>query len=92
MRPIEFRRRIVAGHAVRVADTNLAEVAKWCGGHTWASAVVVPVVDGDRPGEQFAPPGTWVVRTAHGWHVWPDRQFRAEWAPQTGLPANPPAG
>lgn len=89
MKPVEFRRRIVAGHAVRVADTNLAEVARWCGGHTWARSVVVPIAGG---GEEAAGVGSWVVRTAAGWHVWPDRQFRAEWAPQTGLPANPPAG
>lgn len=85
MKPVEVRRRVLTARAVRVTYDNLADVARWCAGHTWASSVVVPIAGG---GEQAAGVGSWVVRTAAGWHVWPDRQFRAEWAPQTGLPAN----
>lgn len=88
MKPVEVRRRVLTARAVRVTYDNLADVARWCAGHTWASSVVVPV-DG---GEQSAPPGTWVVLSPHGWQVWPDHRFRAEWAPTDGLPARPPAG
>ena len=48
--------------AVQVTDDNLADVAAWCAGHTWASSVVVPTIhltDGHwRNGETPAAPAT----------------------------------
>ena len=70
--------------AMRVTEHNLAEVAAWAGGHTWASSVVVPtlrMVDGQwRTGEHPAHVGDWVARLGDGrYQVLGDDEFRTEW-------------
>ena len=79
-----FVRRRPTCLAMRVTEANLAEVAAWAGGHTWASSVVVPtmrLVDGQwRTGEHPAHVGDWVVKHRDGRHqVYYDDDFRIEW-------------
>jgi hypothetical protein len=70
--------------AKRVTDDNLADVAAWCQGHTWATSVVVPTIDLTdglwRDGETPAAPGDWVLKLLDSrWQVVSDDQFRVEW-------------
>ena len=59
----------------------LPHIAEWCGGHTWANSVVVPVRNKNgTPGEATAAPGDVVVKLAPGlFGVWPGPLFDAEW-------------
>lgn len=77
--PSRWKRGLTTAEAWRVGHDRLAEIAAWCGGHTWASSVVVPV----KPGEELAAsPGDWVVRDHYGnLGVWPDATFRRMWKP-----------
>ena len=79
-----FVRRWPTCLAMRVSAANLAEVAAWAGGHTWASSVVVPtmrMVDSQwRVGEHPAHVGDWVARLGDGrYQVYYDDDFRVEW-------------
>jgi hypothetical protein len=70
--------------AKRVTDDNLADVADWVNGHTWATSVVVPtidLIDGHwRTGETPAAPGDWVLKLPDSrWQVVDDDTFRVEW-------------
>ena len=77
--PSRWRRGTTEAEAWRVGHDRLTEIAAWCGGHTWASSVVVPV----KPGEELAASlGDWVVRLPDGVQgVWPDATFRRLWKP-----------
>ena len=77
--PSRWRRGITEAQAWRVGHDRLAEIAAWCGGHTWAGSVVVPV----EPGEELAArPGDWIVRYVTGeLAVWQDAAFRRVWRP-----------
>lgn len=78
-----YVRRRATCLAMRVTEHNLAEVAAWTGGHTWASSVVVPtmrLVDGWLTGEHPAHVGDWVARLGDGrYQVMSDDDFRVEW-------------
>ena len=79
-----FLRRHTRCTAMQVTDDNLADVAAWAGGHTWASCVVVPtmrMVDSQwRVGEHAAHVGDWVARLGDGrYQVLSDDDFRVEW-------------
>ncbi len=79
-----FLRRHIRCTAMQVTDDNLADVAAWCAGHTWASSVVVPTIhftDGQwRVGEHPAHVGDWVARLGDGrYQVLGDDEFRTEW-------------
>jgi len=79
-----FLRRHIRCTAMQVTDDNLADVAAWCEGHTWATSVVVPTIDladGQwRKGETPAAPGDWVLKLPDSrWQVVSDDTFRVEW-------------
>ena len=74
--PARWRRGTTEAMCLRVTATDLREAAAFCGGHTWAASVVVPLPDG----EATAGPGDWIVRYATGeLAVWPDATFRRVW-------------
>ena len=74
--PSRWRRGTTEADALRVTADGLREAAAFCGGHTWAASVVVPL-DG---GEGTAGPGDWIVRYDTGeLAVWPDATFRRVW-------------
>lgn len=78
--PSRWRRGITEAQAWRVRADRLREIAAWCGGHTWAASVVVPLPDG----EAAAGPGDWIVAYDSGdIAVWPDATFRRVWKPVT---------
>ena len=84
MSALRATRRHTRCVAKRVTADNLADVAEFCGGHTWASSVVVPtmiLVDGQwQTGETPAAPGDWVLRLPnHRWQVMSNDTFRVEW-------------
>lgn len=80
MEPQTFRARLgeATCTAIQVDTANLAAVAAWCGGHTWAATVVIPTESG---GEVVAAPGEWVERVGgRTWHsVWSDPRFTDMW-------------
>lgn len=77
--PGHYRRKVTDCKAMRVTSENIAQVADWCGGHTWASAVVVPIYSDGKPrGEDTAPIGSWVVQTGPVFRVWSHELFTAE--------------
>lgn len=76
--PSRWRRGTTEADALRVTADGLREAAAFCGGHTWAASVVVPL----RGGEDTAGPGDWIVRYDTGeLAVWPDATFRRVWKP-----------
>ena len=76
--PSRWRRGTTEADALRVTADGLREAAAFCGGHTWAASVVVPL----RDGEGTAGPGDWIVRYDSGdIAVWPDATFRRVWNP-----------
>ena len=78
--PARWRRGTTEATCLRVTAAGLREAAAFCGGHTWAASVVVPL-DG---GEGTAGPGDWIVRYDTGeLAVWPDATFRRVWKPVT---------
>lgn len=81
--PRLFRPRRDAVRAWRVGGGNLDAVARWCGGHTWATSVVVPVRGLRLPGESSARPGDWVVTSGDDgdFRVMSDADFRATFLP-----------
>lgn len=81
--PGEYRRKVTRCKAMRVTTENLPQVAAWCGGHTWASAVVVPIYSDGKRGEDTAPIGSWVVQVGGVFRIWPAEAFTAEWTAVT---------
>ena len=84
MSALRATRRHIRCTAMQVTDDNLADVAAWCAGHTWASSVVVPTIDLTdghwRTGETPAAPGDWVLKLPDSrWQVVDDDTFRTEW-------------
>ena len=77
--PGHYRRKVTDCKAMRVTSENITQVADWCGGHTWASAVVVPIWNEGKRGEDTAPIGTWVVQTGPVFQVWPHEHFTSQW-------------
>ena len=77
--PGEYRRTITTCKAMRVTSDNLEQIAAWVGGHTWASAVVVPIWTDGKRGEDTAPIGSWVVQVGLAFQVWPHEHFTAQW-------------
>ena len=77
--PAEYRRKVTRCKAMRVSTDNLEQVAAWCGGHTWASSVVVPIWTDGKRGEDTAPIGSWVVEVGLAFQVWPHEHFTAQW-------------
>ena len=75
--PGHYRRKVTDCKAMRVTTENLPQVAAWCGGHTWASAVVVPIYSDGKRGEDVAPIGSWVVQVGGVFRVWPAEAFTA---------------
>jgi hypothetical protein len=81
--PAEYRRKVTGCKAMRVTTENLPQVAAWCGGHTWASSVVVPIWSDGKRGEDVAPIGHWVVQVGGVFRIWPAEAFTAEWTAVT---------
>ena len=79
--PALFHRRVTSAKAMKVTADNLTQAAKWTGGHTWASSVVVPIrMSNGRTGEMTAGAGDWIVEIAPDtFQVWPADRFHAEW-------------
>ena len=77
--PGEYRRTITTCKAMRVTSDNLEQIAAWVGGHTWASAVVVPIWTDGKRGEDTAPIGSWVVEVGLAFQVWTHEMFAAQW-------------
>ena len=77
--PAEYQRKVTRCKAMRVTAENLPQVAAWVGGHTWASAVVVPIWTDGKRGEDTAPIGSWVVQTGPAFTVWPHEAFASQW-------------
>lgn len=77
-----YTRRVTHVRAVQVTHANLAAVAVWCGGSTWAASVRAPR-DGDWDWQ--AVPGDWVVKVGPHFEVWTDEDFRAEFVPQMSV-------
>jgi hypothetical protein len=79
--PQTYLRRHTRCKAWRVSSDTLPLIAQWCGGHTWASSVVVPIRNRNgTPGEASAAIGDVVVEMADNvWAVWPGPLFDAEW-------------
>ena len=77
--PGEYRRKVTRCKAMRVTTENLPQVAAFCGGHTWASSVVVPIWSDGKRGEDTAPIGSWVVQVGLAFQVWPHEHFTAQW-------------
>ena len=68
---------LVARHthinAVKVTRENALDVARFCGGHTWASSVVLP-------DHTTAPIGSWVCQTGpRRWAVLTDADITRWW-------------
>ena len=77
-----YTRRVTHVRAVQVTHANLAEVALWCGGSTWAASVLVP----SREVWQYrVAPGDWVVKIGPHFEGWTDEEFRAEFVPQMSI-------
>ena len=62
---------------MRVTTENLPQVAAWCGGHTWASSVVVPIWTDGKRGEDTARSAPAVVQVGLAFQVWPHEHFTA---------------
>ena len=79
--PAVFHRRVTSAKAILVTTTTLTQAVDFCGGHLWASSVVVPILmSNGRTGEMTAAPGDWIVEIAPDhFQVWPGDRFRMEW-------------
>ena len=70
--PGEYRRKVTRCKAMRVTTENSAAGRRLgAGGHTWASAVVVPIYSDGKRGEDTAPIGSWVVQVGGCSRIWP---------------------
>ena len=78
--PSRWRRGTTEADALRVTADGLREAAAFCGGHTWAASVVVPVWWRGKRGEMSADIGDWVVQLSDERFTVADADtFHAEW-------------
>ena len=83
--PARYNRRVTSAKAMKVTYETLEQARKFCGGHLWASSVVVPIrMSTGRTGEMTAAPGDWIVEIdPDTFQVWPADRFRMEWEAAT---------
>jgi hypothetical protein len=74
--PARFIRKSFMVDAMRVDETNVAYIAKWCGGKaTFNQFVTLKTLMPNFGGRGNAHPGDWVVRVNNGFKVYAHKQF-----------------